>query len=173
MRFFRGLVFALPISLGLWAALIAGCSAITRGPGEVRLSGVIDATSGADFARAMPAPLVVLDSDGGQVAAAAQMAGLIRASGANTLVRNQCASACVLLFAAGKDKYISPGGRIGVHRSTGGPATDAAIGELLTSFNVPGSIVRATQITLPSAIYWVTDVELRQWHVQAFPKGEP
>ncbi len=164
VRFFRGLLIAVPISLGLWTALISGCSAITRTPTEVRVAGFLDETARADFAGAMPAPLVVLDSDGGLVASAAQMAGLIRAAGAATRVDGQCTSGCALLYAAGVRRSVALGGRVGVHRSDAGPVVDAAMGDLMVSFGTPELIVSAMLATPNESIHWLTVDELSRWN---------
>lgn len=60
---------------------------------------------------------IVLTSDGGLVYEAATAADLIRARGLNTQIENNegCLSACSILWLAGKVRYMSEGGRLGLH----------------------------------------------------------
>ena len=63
---------------------------------------------------------LVLNSPGGSVLEARDMARLIRALRVSVVVpdRAVCASACFLLFAAGRDKVAEPGAMIGVHSAS-------------------------------------------------------
>ncbi len=56
-----------------------------------------------------------LDSDGGRVFAARAMARLVRENRLDTRVARRCASACTLVFMAGKTRRLGPGGRLGFH----------------------------------------------------------
>ena len=58
---------------------------------------------------------VFLDSPGGRMGEAERVAGIIRGRGLDTVVINVCASACVIAFAAGRERLIGPYGRIGLH----------------------------------------------------------
>ena len=62
----------------------------------------------------------MLNSPGGAVLDGRDIARMIRARGGSMLVpaRAVCASACFLLFAAGRDKYAEPGAMIGVHSAS-------------------------------------------------------
>lgn len=164
MKFFRSLIFAVPLSLCLWGALISGCSAITLTSEGVRVAGFLDDNARADFATVMPAPLVILNSDGGLVAPTAQMAGLIQFSGADTRVDGQCASACAMLYAAGIHRSVTSGSRIGVHQSDAGSIVDNAIEDLMINFGTPLSIVNLMMKTPNSSIHWLTYNELQEWN---------
>lgn len=64
------------------------------------------------------APLVMLDSDGGDVAAAITMGRRLRSVNAFVVVgvNAECSSACVLIFAARAKRLVSTGARLGLHR---------------------------------------------------------
>ena len=59
---------------------------------------------------------VRLASPGGRVVEARDLAKAIRARGLTTVADGNCASACTVLFMAGRDRLISPKGSIGFHR---------------------------------------------------------
>ena len=61
--------------------------------------------------------VVELDSRGGYVGEALHMARLIRARGLDTVSFGRCASACTLMFAAGRNRYLGPNAKFGFHRS--------------------------------------------------------
>lgn len=140
MRLFRGLVIAVPLSLLLWTALLSGC--------KETLSS-----------------LVVLNSDGGPVAEAALLSSRIRERGADTRVEGECASSCILLFAAGQNKSLSYGSRVGVHRSDGGALVDSAMADLLLAFDTPPRIIKSMLATPNSRIYWLSPEDLASWKV--------
>jgi hypothetical protein len=61
--------------------------------------------------------LVELESPGGYVIEGERMAQLIAKRGLDTVAFDQCASACTLLFASGKDRYLGAQVQMGFHRS--------------------------------------------------------
>lgn len=72
-------------------------------------------------------PRVLIDSPGGSIAPALSIGRLIRARGLDVAVAHAvggrpteagagCASACVLVLAAGVGRGVGPGARVGVHR---------------------------------------------------------
>jgi hypothetical protein len=58
---------------------------------------------------------VELDSGGGNLGAALNAGVRLRSYGVNTLVRNDCASSCTVLFAAGKTRSASRGANFMFH----------------------------------------------------------
>lgn len=60
--------------------------------------------------------VVVLESYGGNGAAAIQMGNKIAALGLATEVRNSCYSACPLVFLGGNSRTLAVGGTLGFHR---------------------------------------------------------
>ena len=65
---------------------------------------------------AHPIGVVRLSSPGGRVVEARKLRDLIRDRGLTTIATGNCASACVIAFMAGRDRYVAPGGSIGFHR---------------------------------------------------------
>ena len=56
-----------------------------------------------------------LSSTGGDLFAALDMASVLIDFGINTFVQSECSSACTLVFLAGSDRTLAPGGRLGFH----------------------------------------------------------
>lgn len=68
---------------------------------------------------------IVLSSQGGRLAEAKALAGLIRARGLDTYVEDMCSSACTFAFLAGKERVATRTARIGFH-APGFAGSDAA-----------------------------------------------
>ncbi len=66
-----------------------------------------------------------LDSDGGLVDEATAIGRLVAARGLSTYVPDACASACTLIFAQGRRRYLGPDGRLGFHAPTMSMRTEA------------------------------------------------
>jgi hypothetical protein len=60
---------------------------------------------------------IELNSPGGSAAEGFALAELVRDRGYDTYVREDCASACVLVFAGGNERKLAPTARFGLHRS--------------------------------------------------------
>lgn len=60
--------------------------------------------------------MLQLDSTGGRVVEARRLRDLIRARGLATFTSTNCASACVVAFAAGAERVVGRGGTLGFHR---------------------------------------------------------
>lgn len=58
---------------------------------------------------------IELDSPGGSIQAGYVLANLIQERGLDTIVRGECASACTLAFAAGAERILTPGAKLGFH----------------------------------------------------------
>lgn len=63
------------------------------------------------------AELLEVDSPGGYVIEGFALARLIKQRGLNTVAFRYCDSACTLIFAAGKHRYLGPKASMGFHRS--------------------------------------------------------
>ena len=108
--------------------------------------------------------LIILDSPGDDLGAGIFIAELVAAKGINTWIEKDafCASACSLIFFAGKERWLE--GHVGVHqyRTVGGQADDESaaqervgrIMELFNSFDNPLIAVEKSAITKPSCMYW-------------------
>lgn len=124
---------------------------------------------------------VVLESSGGLVYEAEKLGRWIRAQGLDTAVHAQCASACVNAWAGGVNRYISPGGKIGLHRARAqyagyedGQADVAAFAKYLRSMEIAAANAIAVRAaSTPSAkMDWV-DAEEAQALSLATVIGEP
>jgi hypothetical protein len=60
---------------------------------------------------------IELDSPGGSAAEGLVLAALVRDRGLDTYVRAACQSACVLVFAGGRERLVAASARFGLHRS--------------------------------------------------------
>jgi len=87
--------------------------------GRLRIRGVLDLGTtrdvGALLARSPKVELVELDSPGGAAVEGLALARLLLDYGASTLVTRECHSACITVFAAGRDRLMDPGARLGLH----------------------------------------------------------
>ena len=102
---------------------------------------------------------LVLNSPGGSVLEAQDMAKLIRDSGAAVLVPANavCASACFMLFAAARNKLVEPGAMVGVHSASvaGGNETMDTLGvttlmaRSAAAYGVPAAITGRMVTTRP------------------------
>jgi hypothetical protein len=127
-----------------------------------------------------PTEFVMLNSDGGFVLDAASMADVIVAHGAKTVVdrADMCVSACVLVFAAGRQRLYWPGAHIGVHSAFDGtnglnaPGEDdanasVAVAKLYQLMGVPAAVI-AKMITTPgNDIAWLTRADIEGWAIDA------
>jgi len=60
---------------------------------------------------------IMLNSGGGLISVANEMADLVIDAGLDTIVEGICESACVTIFLAGKNRKLELGGKIGFHSS--------------------------------------------------------
>ncbi|MBV8398507.1 MAG: hypothetical protein JOZ17_07185 [Acetobacteraceae bacterium] len=124
--------------------------------------------------------MLVLNSPGGSVLEAQDMAKLIRASGAPALVPGNavCASACFMLFAAARERLAEPGAMIGVHSASvsGGNETMDTLGVTTlmareaAAYGVPSSITGRMVTTKPGQMAWLTRAELESMGVRVIER---
>ena len=97
---------------------------ITRSPDgrAIAVTGNLTAGTADRLAAAVAAApdlaVIALDSPGGRMFEGQQMARLIRERGLDTLVEDQCASACTIALIAGRQRIAGPGAAIGFHQPT-------------------------------------------------------
>ncbi len=130
----------------------------------------------AALARSGPVSLFVLNSPGGAVLDGRDIARMIRARSGSTLVpaRAVCASACFLLFAAGREKYAEPGAMIGVHSASvsGGGENTSTLGTTTlmareaAAYGVPAAITGRMVTTQPGQMAWLNRAELEAMGAQ-------
>ena len=114
---------------------------------------------------------VSLNSPGGSVFSALNIARAINSAGLNTSVPkgDECHSACSFIFLAGRERIAD--GILGVHQISGvdDPSlTQSAIGEIyeeLVSFNTPSYLVSRMLRTLPEDMYIFTPEELERYSI--------
>ncbi|MCC8964664.1 hypothetical protein H8A95_20675 [Bradyrhizobium sp. Pear76] len=114
---------------------------------------------------------VRLDSPGGSLAEAVQLANLIHRAKLPTIVAagSRCASACFIVFAAGNEKFASYDAAIGVHgvsdkfghETAQTEEATIAMGRIASGFGVPPRIIGRMVTTHAHDIAWLTPSELR------------
>ncbi|MCK8788280.1 ATP-dependent Clp protease proteolytic subunit [Roseomonas sp. NAR14] len=126
--------------------------------------------------------VLVVDSPGGNLAAADRMRGLVAGLNMAVVVPTgaTCASACFLLFAAAKDRLIERGARIGVHSasvSAGENANTMAATVLMArvarEYAIPNAIVGRMVTTDPGQMAWLTDDEIASIPRTEFMENHP
>jgi hypothetical protein len=114
--------------------------------------------------------ILLLASQGGNALGAKQLADYIQAHNLGTSVlSNECASACVIIWAAGESRYATPGS-LGVHQPINliDPTHDntgatKVFTQWLADRGAPESVIRATETTPPADIYWLSCAEIQEW----------
>ena len=116
-----------------------------------------------------PEPLLFLNSNGGDIDAAMRVGEFIRQKKFHTGVISSCASACVLVFLGGVERWVFDG-KIGLHRPysvnysiTESEAKQAyedinhRIREYLNRMNIPEGLLNIMNTVPPTEIMWLTD----------------
>lgn len=152
------------------------------GPMVVTVTGDV-VRLGGGISRALPSALdaildrhpqvrtVLLDSPGGEIFGGLSTAELIRRRGLNTMVpfNSDCASACVILLAAGVERRVAPGTKVGVHawryaRPVGADVFEKdaiALRSTFVGLGISGDIVDLMVATPHASIRWLTHKEMR------------
>lgn len=116
-----------------------------------------------------------LNSYGGSVAGAADMAEWVRANKVETIVPNgaHCVSACVMVWGAGYHKWASETSRIGVHNAVADaadPQKEAAEAEgtlfmakTLAKEGAPAAVVGALTMTESKDVHWLKADDAVAW----------
>ncbi len=118
--------------------------------------------------------MIRLESPGGHVQPAIQIAMLIHERGLDTYVGRFCASACTIAFLGGRQRWLGPGARLGFHQASApGFPSELVNGYLRAayeSFRVPPAFIARVISTLPSDLWFPTQPELRAAH---YTTGDP
>lgn len=152
--------------------------------GEVRAEGTIEPGTADELRRALDkwgakATTLVLQSPGGHVPDAIEMARLLRSRGMKTRVPDDayCASSCPLVFAGGIDRIASAKAWIGVHQvyaveAAGGTVHDgmrdaqlvtARTQQMLDEFGVDARLWILAMQTPKEKLYFFTGRELKAY----------
>jgi hypothetical protein len=118
MSRFGAIGLALLAWFGTMAQPVVAASFVTVAPGVLSLKGKIDLGDCERWSAAL-APetrTVLLNSVGGRDGQGECISRSIAAHHLRTVVIEKCSSICFLLFAAGEQRYVCQGGRVGVHR---------------------------------------------------------
>jgi len=135
------------------------------------------------FVTAMPKSLklvgIVLNSRGGNLAEGLCLASTIHNSALTTAVASEglCASACFLMFAAGKHRLASASARIGVHSASslegedsfGAQASTTLMARTAAAYGVPASVIGRMVTTLPNDMAWLTAAEQQEMGIEIVP----
>jgi hypothetical protein len=149
---------------------------VLRDGRELEFSGGITFGAAKDFQRfldAMPAIQVVhLNSPGGRVAEAERIGHLLSARKLSTYVVGNCLSACTTIFLSGRERLISPQGRLGFHQpdfpglSNEERRNIIANEELrLRQFGVSATFAHKANLAPPEDMWFPTVAELVAEHV--------
>jgi ATP-dependent protease ClpP protease subunit len=130
---------------------------------------------------------VVLDSDGGIIGGAADLAAWVKANKVDTIVPKDatCASACVMVWGAGYRKAVSVEAHMGVHGSYS-PETDPAkkaseeatgtlfMARALGEEKAPANVIAAVTMTDSKDMHWMVSADAVAWGAVILDKdGKP
>ena len=137
---------------------------------EIEISGTfswaLPQQVGVALAEAPQARLVRLESPGGHIKAALEVADMIHARNLDTYVGRMCASACTIAFLAGHQRFATDTARLGFHQAHGPGLTPADSNLLLRlayhNYSLPPAFIAHVLRTPPQDL-WVPDLaELRR-----------
>jgi hypothetical protein len=141
------------------------------------MSGVMGPGSYREFRRVLrraEPDLIVLEGPGGVLGEAILIADEVRKRGIATAVgpNDRCASACAIVFLAGRTKYMGRGAKVGLHSATfvDGQADPEATGVMaayLAELGVPESTLRRMAMTAPDHIRWLSKAEQKALGIKA------
>jgi membrane-bound ClpP family serine protease len=119
----------------------------------------------AALAAASKVRLVQLESPGGHILPALQIASIIQQRGLNTYVGRYCASACTIAFLGGQQRWLSPGARLGFHQAHAPGMPSGQANEYLRTayekLHVPPAFIARALRTPPTDLWFPTQAELR------------
>jgi len=109
---------------------------------------------------------IYLDSPGGHIKAALEVADLIHSHNLDTYVSHLCASACTIAFLAGRRRLVSETGRLGFHQAyepgSSSEQSNTLLQRAYQQFPLPSAFVAQILRTPPEDL-WVPDIaELRK-----------
>jgi hypothetical protein len=107
---------------------------------------------------------IELAGPGGRAYEGLVLAELVRARGLATYASRDCASACVLVFAGGAQRFAAAGARFGLHRSGAAwrrddgtlSRTDVAMGEFFAAQGIGAAFIRRA-LAIPFDDIWVPE----------------
>jgi hypothetical protein len=113
------------------------------------------------FATAPDLRIVHLNSTGGRLGEAIKLARLIRARGLATYSADVCASACTVAYAAGRERHLRAGARLGFHRGIfAGSENVAEMRRLLLDAGIAPAFVDRAVAQPSDSLWYPTPAEL-------------
>lgn len=95
---------------------------VMRNGSEMEIAGGLKYGLASDADKVLAASpqvrVVHLNSIGGRVGEAKKLGALIRKRGLSTYTSTECLSACTIAFAAGRDRWLKEGGKLGFHTAS-------------------------------------------------------
>jgi hypothetical protein len=111
-----------------------------------------------------------LESRGGLLYPAYKMALMIRMLNIKTVVGadSECASACMLMYAAGIERHAGFGARLGVHNASDGSGSDSDDGTVdlakdMALFGAPPSVVGKLVVTPSDSMTYLDNDDVAGW----------
>jgi hypothetical protein len=172
------------IAFGVLLAATSVADAMTftwRDQRTVHASGPIEAGDAAQFAALPKFDTLELDSPGGLVGEALEMAANMDARGGiRTVVKpgSSCASACAMaLFVSDETRIVYMGGRIGIHscavNGTPVPECNKAMAANATAHGVPWGVIEGFgNYTTPSDMLWFGAEDAECWGLMRWSAGD-
>ena len=124
----------------------------------------------------------LLDSGGGNMHAGMEMALLLRGWGVKTVVGSEqaCASACMLMYAGGVERYAWQGALLGVHgASTSEHGYDeefsdgtVRLAKMMAFLGAPAEVVALLVVTSSDDITWLNNSAVQGWVQILDPRQE-
>ena len=113
--------------------------------------------------------MLEIESPGGRVGEAEQMARLVREYGLITYSSKYCLSAATLMLMSGKDRVVAPGAKIGLHAGTTPGITaferllvDNMMRMTMRSAGVTDEFIKRVVATPPNQMWYPTFEEMRE-----------
>lgn len=105
--------------------------------------------------------VVHLNSAGGRLGEATKLARLIKARGLATYSADLCASACTVAYAAGRERYLRAGARLGFHRGIfAGSENAQAMRQLLLEAGVAPAFAEQAVAQPAERVWYPTEPQL-------------
>ena len=109
---------------------------------------------------------IYLDSPGGHIKAALEVADLITAHNLDTYVSHMCASACTIAFLAGHRRAVSETAQLGFHQAHGpnlsSEQSDLLLRHVYQTYSLPAAFVAHILRTPPQDLWIPNLAELRK-----------
>lgn len=126
--------------------------------------GVLDAVK-RELAANPGIQMFVLNSPGGHVGVGTRLYDIVKAHGLDTYSTEQCASACLLPYLAGNNRYLQQGAKLGFHSvgGEGGNSISAGTAKVLAIYRaagVPEPFIERMLATPVESAWWPSPKEL-------------